>query len=254
MKVQQFRISFNPSGKIYGFTGKVAQGAFLGLLKNENDMTADVLHFGNRRRPYSVTPIRVGTPSYFDVTSLNDELSTHLTNILGNYQQRVITISDRVEQLLAPEIKTVFLTPTPIAEGTSIHLDFRTPTLFSSVHRKARMDAYPHIHRIWGDLVKTWNSFAESKVDESIVDRLLNQLSTPFFEFKSVPIKMGKMKVVGFTGKISFTVEDSTGLNYLIPLTRLARYFGVGGKRAMGFGNVNIRMGVRKNRQKKDAA
>lgn len=242
MKLCQFRISFQPSGKIYGFTGKVAQGAFLGLLKKEGDMTADVLHFGNKRRPYSLTPIKVATPSFFDVTSLNQELSTHLSHILENFNEKTIQVSNREEHLLPPEIKTAYLTPQPVTEGTRIQMQFWTPVLFSSNERKARTDPYPHLDRLWGDLIKVWNLQSEDTIDAELTHSLLQQLSTPFFNFRSVRIKLGQIRVTGFTGKITFHVEDGTGLEYLLPLARLAGYFGIGGKKAMGFGRVHVRI------------
>lgn len=235
---------------IYGFTGKIAHASILAIINQTNPELAEKLHEGNERRTFVVSSIHKPkefnkTIGRFTVTTANAIVKQTLQHIFQNSTSTTLNILNHQCQIVKVAVMSEFINgKEQIQENTNIRIRFLSPTFFSTANRKAKTDPYPSLDRMWNSMVETWNFLAGEQLGElngEFTNRLLKQINTPSFDLKSTHIRLShRIKVTGFTGMINLTVENTEGLQQLLPLLKLTDKWGIGSKRTIGFGRVNI--------------
>ncbi len=235
---------------IKGFNGRIAHGAFLQYLRKHDLLLSQDLHEGNSKRTYSLSPIKfekmadnwVGKLS---IHTVDERIIKSLLSLIMENKYGEIYIVDTKCQVIRIDFSRKEISPLrEINMASRINMKFISPTYFSNDHRKSKSDPYPHIGRIWLDIIKTYSMLVEEikEVDRQLlVNIFTQQLSTPRFNLRSMQVSLSKhMKINCFMGYIQFHVEDNTNLELLIPMLECVSSWGIGGKRAMGFGRIQL--------------
>ncbi len=256
-----FTIQFNMPKELYikGFNGRIAHGAFLQYLRKYDVLLSQDLHMGKEKRSYSLTPIEfIKTSSYYDgkfsVYTNDERIINAIMSLIIQNKYGDIYIVDTICKVTQIGFNRVEIPePTAIKSGTIFWLNFNQPTYFSNSNRKSKSDAYPHLNKIWMDMLNTYSDLIEEinlSDKRMLADKLMDQLSTPRFKLESRHVIMSEhIKITCFKGSIMFKVEDASYIDLLIPILELAKLWGIGGKRSMGFGRVSVNFVEEKNKK-----
>ncbi len=130
----------------------------------------------------------------------------------------------------------------PPKVGSGFALRFQTPAVFPDPNRKRKVDPYLNLQKLWYTTKKTYEMITGETLDEDLPRRIEKQVGVTNFELKSVKVSLTKTaKVFATTGYLKFIVEDNEGLDHLNRLVQTMEHWGIGGKRAMGFGKVKVK-------------
>jgi CRISPR-associated endoribonuclease Cas6 len=103
---------------------------------------------------------------------------------------------------------------------------------------------FPAPEHVFSSLLNTWNAFSPVKIDERFRERF-KDIRVGRFDIHSELWHFSKYKVFGCRGMIEYNFEKkftSSDIKLLNALSELANFSGVGYKRTMGMGMVNVRL------------
>ncbi len=254
----KFNFIIDRDEKIKGFTGRISHGAFLQYIRKYDIELSAELHEGNKRRPYSLWPIKFdqdGKNGELKIATYDKKLSMNLFSIIGNTQDHYIVLVDTKCPIYQVDFNRVNVEKginitsnnnsqiiTNINKGDQFWINFITPTIFANDSRISKIDPYPNLDRIWKNLLDTYE-FLVKKLDDKIkiLEQLNSSIAVSRFKIRSISVSMSNyMKFPAFKGSIKFVVEKNEKLYILPTLLNIAKYWGIGGKRSMGLGKVRI--------------
>ncbi len=244
--IQRFKFFIDvPSDfRIGGFTGKVSQGAILTYLKDKNPNLWKKMHESNYERPYSIFPFtKISNGATIGVATTDEELSQTIFRIIVEDDYGTIRLIDQdfpVYQIQFNKVNPVPSKPPEIGSGFALR--FQTPAVFPDPNRKRKVDTYINLLKLWHTTKKTYEMITGEKLDENLPQKIEKQVAVTNFELKSIRVSITKTaKVFATTGYLKFIVEDNEGLDHLNRLVQTMEHWGIGGKRAMGFGKVKVK-------------
>ena len=245
----KFKVIIPKGLKFPRYTGRIIQGAFLQYLRKQDPIVSQELHEGNDRRTYTTKGIhykKIGETTFglFEIHTIDPQIIDTMISILTSSNAGEIYLLNRFCAVVNVEYeKHQFGMLSTYPLYSSIEIKFITPTMFANDYRINKMDHYPDLQRIFENMIKTYEFlFSPIENNEDLLIRLQRQLTPNIFEFQSKFIRLGEnIKLKGFTGKISFIIEDSTGLDILKDLLEISNLWGIGAKRSMGMGRINVR-------------
>jgi CRISPR-associated endoribonuclease Cas6 len=251
-EIIQFKFSFSMDNedKINTFSGRIAYGAILGFIKKYDEDLSQYLHEGREKRSYSVNGIKnekIGNVKTniqsILLTTTDHKLTQGIIRILSNNEINSIIINDSQVKLLNIDVLVKKIEEEEnLKIGDQIRLRFNSPVIFASNKRKAKTDPYPHLNTLYTQIIKLYSRIVQEltpKEIEELVSKYMENIATPSFNLQSKHITLGhKVKVTGFVGTILLIIEDNSGLDFFLPMIKLANLWGLGGKTTMGFGQI----------------
>ncbi|MBU0580073.1 MAG: CRISPR-associated endoribonuclease Cas6 [Candidatus Margulisbacteria bacterium] len=125
-------------------------------------------------------------------------------------------------------------------ETKSFTLNFRTPSAF--VYGDAVM-ALPVPYSVFRSYLFKWNSFSPSNfhMEEDLLKVIEKSLFPSRYSLNTKILDMDKFRMVGFTGKCTFSVMgkvSSEELKNILTLVRFSFYAGTGAKTTIGMGQT----------------
>ncbi|MCY3412085.1 MAG: CRISPR-associated endoribonuclease Cas6 [Candidatus Heimdallarchaeota archaeon] len=246
----------NSDFKLYGFSGRVAHGAFLRLCEKLDPTVSPILHNQKRSKSFSLTHIQVDKRknlASFSLSTADDEISKLILSLIAEQSNLEIYIGDTHHKLSHIQVQRIEL---PISEKFDMfRVFFNTPTFFSSPYRKSKIDAYPDLTKIWRSMIKNYSRIVTpiSDIDQkSLVELCIKNIDVFQHKFHSVEVKQGKnRKQRGFKGEFSARIENTEGLDILPSILALATIWGVGGKTTQGFGQIYVKKREREDENTK---
>ena len=230
--------------------GRKAQGMFLQCIKSANLELSKKLHSGVLKRPYSLTRL-FRSPKYpgllnFSVTIGDLQLQAAFQQYLFQKVSPTVIIDRQKCQVIETAITNhEFSSFTAPTVGTIVKLTIKTPLILSSQARQSKVDPLPLPERIWGNLWETWSDLIAPLNQEAkikFLQAVKYQLSTPAFDIRTVSCIFGEgAKIPGLAGYLIYKVEKPDDLEALVPLAEFATIWGIGSKRARGYGSVIAR-------------
>ncbi len=240
----QFFIDLPSDHHIGGFTGKVSQGALLTYLKQKNPNLWERLHDSNHERPYSMFPLtKTSNGATLGVATTDEELSQTILRIIVEDDYGTIKLVNRACPVYQVQFSKINPVPPELPKtGYGFAIRFQTPAVFPDPYRKRQANPFPNIEKLWHNAAKTFEQLTGQQLDDELPQRIEKQVAITNFQLKSVQVSLTKTaKVPAAIGYVKFVVENNEGLEHLGQLIQVMENWGIGGKRAMGFGKVKIK-------------
>lgn len=243
------------------FTGHVARGLLLHILRHVNPAVSQSLHELNVLKPYSVTPLYFKSkarthegylldpalPCRVRFRFLKDEPARHLIEYFQ--QKSTVTIIDATFHIASMTIKSKDYSEIE-GEAKPVHafrLYFKSPTYLASLGTDFHC-LWPEHTRIFPNLMRLWSSCNTGKYygkEEHLEYKewLTKNMGVSEHELHTQLVHMGRRKATGFLGWTTYEMKAEDEWNRTThALARFAEYSNVGGNRTGGFGVVQIRI------------
>lgn len=237
------------------FTGSVARGLLLHMLKSVDPTSSEVLHQPHIRKAYAVSPLYFRSkmrsekgylldPSYpcrFRVGFLEDAYAKLLLKRFES--ESSVLIYDTTFRIASMKVRSrsygeLLAESKPVE---SFRLVFQTPTCFAALGRRYH-SLFPEPKHVFGGLLSLWNLYSdkdkvEGEEKEAYLQWLGREVGVSGFSLETQQVSTGKGTVIGFMGWTAYrTQEDEKWQRLTNCLAKLAEYSNIGKNRTAGFG------------------
>lgn len=242
------------------FTGHVARGLLLHIVKQVDPGVAGVLHELDVSKPYSVTPLRFRSASRVEkgfvldpahpcrvgFRFLRDELANYMLRFFEKHNS--VMIFDTVFHIASLSIKSKSYESLVREAGTAgrFRLFFTTPTYMPCLGSSYRW-MFPDAVRVFSGLMRLWNKFSDDRrfcKEEFMAYKewLAKNVGVCSYRLETRVAVMRNKKAVGFTGWCNYEVGDleSEWGEVTITLAMFGEFSNVGGNRTGGFGVTKL--------------
>jgi len=238
------------------FTGYVARGLFLHVLRGVDPGLAGELHGEGVPKPYSVTPLRfksvgkkgegyvvdVGFPVRVWFRFLREDLAGRfLEYFYGHESVLIYDVAFRVGCLSVKSESYEDLWKGVDGPVEGLRLYFRTPTYLACLGSNYHY-LFPDPTRVFSGLMRLWNRFSDFKrfSKEEFLEYkewVLRSVGVSQHRLRTCLALMGRKKANGFVGWVTYELGEADEWNRVTQvLARFAEYSNVGGNRTGGFG------------------
>ena len=238
------------------FTGYVARGLLLHVVRQVDPSASGLLHELNVSKPYSVTPLRFRKkgrvenglvldplfPCWVRFRFLKDEYSAFLLSFFQ--KQNSLMVFDTVFRIasLSVNCKSYGELEKEAGAVDGFRLSFRSPTYFASLGSGYHW-MFPDAVKVFSGLMRCWNLFSDGRrfgKEEYVAyrDWLGKNVGVSEYELWTRLAVMRNKKATGFVGWITYEIKDkeSEWNRITCMLARFAEFASVGGNRTGGFG------------------
>jgi CRISPR-associated endoribonuclease Cas6 len=242
------------------FTGYVARGLLLHIVKLVDPSASGLLHELNTAKPYSVTPLRFKSrarsekgyvldpnfPCRVRFRFLKDEYTTYLLNFFQ--KQNSVLIFDTTFRIASMSVncKSYEQLEKEAIVADAFRLSFRSPTYLASLGSGFHF-MFPDAVKVFSSLMRTWNLFSDSRrfgKEEymSYKEWLTNNVGVSEYELWTKLAVMRRKKATGFVGWVTYELKDleSEWNKITCMLARFAECANVGGNKTGGFGVTRL--------------
>jgi CRISPR-associated endoribonuclease Cas6 len=238
------------------FTGHVARGLLLHIVRLVDPGAAGVLHELNVSKPYSVTPLRFrsvsrvengfvldpASPCHVAFRFLRDDLAGYVLKFFE--KQNAVMIFDTVFRIASLSIKSKSYADLEreAQAAERFKLIFETPTYLPCLGSSYRW-MFPDPVRIFSGLIRVWNRFSDGRrfsKDEFLAYKewLGKNVGVCGYKLRTRLAVMREKKAVGFMGWCAYEMKDleSEWSKATVMLTKYAEYSNIGGNKTAGYG------------------
>ncbi|MEM2337615.1 MAG: CRISPR system precrRNA processing endoribonuclease RAMP protein Cas6 [Candidatus Bathyarchaeia archaeon] len=244
------------------FTGHVARGLLLHVVRQVDPIAANVLHELNVSKPYSVTPLRfksisqvengfVLDPAYpcrVGFRFLRDDLAGYVLRFFE--EQNNVLIFDTVFRIASLSIKSKSYEDLE-REASAVErfrLIFETPTYLPCLGSSYRW-MFPDAVRVFSGLMRVWNKFSDGRrfgKEEFLAYKewLGKNVGVCGYRLGTRLAVMRDKKALGFTGCCAYEMGDleSEWNKVTVMLAKYAEYSNIGGNKTAGYGVTKFTM------------
>lgn len=261
---------FCESGTIRGKGGETVHGFVLNEVARVTQRYAETLHNMRGVKPFSLSPLLLKRNEgewEFKDGKLNIRRNTPVMILISAFDDRILNVlmeafTDADKQ--KREVKIGGLRAVVNKVGLN-EMDGGRFDKFSDIMENAKMEkkitfylltplsfrqngiqqTFPTPELVFSSLLQTWNAFSDIKIPEEIKDRF-RSIVVSRYNLHSELWHFSKYKIFGCRGRVEYTFKDDfseSELRILNALSRFATYSGIGYKRTMGMGMVDVRFG-----------
>ncbi len=255
------------------FSGTALRGAFLDMLRSRSPELSTSLHDSHETRIYSLVPFPTGPR--FQTLFTQGESYEFAVNILD-----VDTLRPAIREMILhpPESVRLHHYQFPISRIDYFQNDLRTlmdawtKEFEKTLHRPYKISMrfvtpthlsqygsdfsslFPQPVRIFPGLLRVWNNVERLPKVERVSpyrDWVEQEVSVSRYQLRTTEIRMGpKRRIIGFVGETVYTIHDADSSMTALTacLARFAELSNVGKNRTAGFGRVQVRLGLDRNR------
>ncbi len=218
-----------------------------GVLMEQIDTEyAERLH-QNTLNPYSMSVIREGNKTIWNISTLNQEayeqiIMPLLSDSFQSFEMKKKELSIKIlEKDLTTKPKNELMQDFYKGEVSKyINIEFVTPTAFKS---EGHYIFYPDVRLMYNSLMNKYSA-ASTEVDmrdESTLEELMKHSEIVHYKLRSVPFPLEGIRVPGFVGTITIKIHGNQTLaSYAKLLFSFGEFSGVGIKTAMGMGRIRL--------------
>jgi CRISPR-associated endoribonuclease Cas6 len=242
------------------FTGYVARGLLLHVVRQVDPGASGLLHELNVSKPYSVAPLKFRSngrdakgyaldplfPCYASFRFLKDEYAAHVFNFFQ--KQNSVLVFDTTFRIASLSVNCESYEELE-KEAHAIdefRLSFRSPTYFASLGSKYHW-MFPDAMKVFCGLMRGWNLFSDSKKfgkKEYVAYKewLTKNAGVSEFELWTRLAVMKRKKATGFVGWATYELKDKKSKWNKIThmLAKYAEYANIGGNKTGGFGVTKL--------------
>jgi CRISPR-associated endoribonuclease Cas6 len=254
----ELKIFATKSVKFPLFTGYIARGLALYMLRTVNPSISQNLHEPNAVKPYSVTPlyfkssrkfvdgyeIDISSPCIFKIRLLDDSITKNVVDYLASHES--VMIFDTIFKIASVRTKTEDFTK--ISDNKIFRINFTTPTHLSKISSK--FDAvFPEPLSVFSNLMRIWDSCMHEKFGKENHTKYKiwteKDVTVSAYDLRTVTV-FGKSMKIGFIGWSNYRIDDDDkNSEFSLITNKLARfgeYSNIGMERTAGFGVVRYYM------------
>jgi CRISPR-associated endoribonuclease Cas6 len=242
------------------FTGHVARGLLLHMVRLVDPSAAGVLHELNTSKPYSVTPLSFRSVSRVEKGYVLDPAQPCLVRFrflrdnLANYllrffeKQNTVMIFDTVFRIASLSIKSKSYADLEheASSDERFRLVFKTPTYLPCLGSSYRW-MFPDAVRVFSGLMRIWNLFSDSRhfsKEEYLAYKewLAKNMGVCEYRLWTRLGIMREKKAVGFVGWCAYEMKDleSKWNKVTAMLAKYAEYTNIGGNKTAGYGVTKV--------------
>ena len=250
-------------GIIKLYPGQKLHAVFLRIVNEVNIELSEKLHENELDKSFTVSSligcdiekenmIYKGKKYYFRVTTFDKQLFSLLTmalfkNKMFNSNVFLEDIEFKITNIIYDLSKSKWAGMFDMEEmlkkeefSNSVTMKFHTPTLFKTGDTFLRI---PEPDKIFGSLLRKFNKYSYYKIDEELFESF-KEIKIEQKNIRMRRAKLNKFFIEGFTGEVTFRVENENERlkQAMYILSEFAFYAGVGYKTTMGFGQVSKSM------------
>jgi CRISPR-associated endoribonuclease Cas6 len=252
------------------FTGYVARGLLLHVVKQVDPSAAGLMHELNVSKPYSVTPLQFRSkgraeggyvldplfPCRVSFRFLKDEYSTFFLSYFQ--KQSSLMVFDTVFRIasLSVDCKSYVELEKEAVAVDEFRLVFRSPTYFAFLGSGYHW-MFPDAVKVFSGLMRVWNLFSDGrrfgKEDYMAYREWLGKnVGVSKYELRTKLAVMKRKKAVGFVGWVAYEIKDKESEWNKIThmLAKYAEFANIGGNKTGGFGETRLVFSLRGNKQK----
>jgi CRISPR-associated endoribonuclease Cas6 len=252
-----------PNSPIYPdfLSGRHLHALFLEIVSSVDRPLGDRLHQQATDKAFTLSPLQVqgsrqmqwqqsqpipaGTPCWWRISLLDDQLFGHLAQLwlnlspsnpwhLGSADLLIASIlgTPQLSQPWAHFMPYAQLFEQASCEQRSLKLEFVTPVSFRQGERDTAM---PDRDRLFGSLLRRWNQYSGLEFSPDLIELLFPS----YFDIRTALVEDSRSKLIGCVGKISFRIFGEPSpeqIQQLNALTDFALFSGIGRKTPMGMG------------------
>ena len=242
------------------FTGHVARGLLLHIVKQVDPGASGFLHELNVSKPYSVTPLRFKSearsekgyvldtlfPCRVRFRFLKDDYATYVLNFFQ--KQNSVLIFDTTFRIasLSVNCKSYGELEKEARAVDEFRLFFRTPTYFASFGSGFHW-MFPDAVKVFSSLMRVWNLFSDGRrfgKEEYLAYKewLAKNVGLSEYELWTRLALMKHKKATGFVGWVAYELKDleSEWNKVTCMLAKFAEYGNIGGNKTGGFGVTRL--------------
>lgn len=242
------------------FTGHVARGLLLHMIRQVDPSAANVLHELNVLKPYSVTPLRFKVaqrsgkgylldytcPCHVSFRFLKDEMANYMLKFIE--KQSEVTIFDTTFRIasLTFKGKSYDELEAEAQPAEKLRLYFQTPTYLPCLGSSYRW-MFPDPVRVFSGLMRVWNKFSDGRrfsKEEFLAykDWMTKNMGVCGYKLWTRLAVMREKKAIGFMGWVSYEMKlDSEWSKVTVLLAKYAEYSNIGGNKTAGYGVTKLR-------------
>lgn len=248
-------------------SGRHLHALFLTLISNIDQNLGNHLHASQSNKPFTLSPLQVnhprhyshqlqwehqteikkGTPCWWRISLLDDELFSKLTPLwlnlnseqswhLGSANLNINSIqgTPNSKQPWGNSCLYTELYEKASETETTFKFTLATPVAF----RQGKQDtALPTPELVFNSLWKRWNKYSRIELSPLPID----QIFPSYFDIETVIMSDSRSKLIGCVGEISYRLfgdVDPLQIKQLNTLANFALYSGIGRKNTMGLGMI----------------
>ena len=252
------------AGPVPATHGRLAQAAFLDIIRRVDPALAAALHLKNQRRPYTVSPLHglgratqagqfrlnAGDTVWLRFTLLGSDLFTTFTRFLlmKNEELRIknglpgvrlgeveFTITEMLttpgSHRWAGYTRLAELAPADAASSQSrrISLEFASPTVFSRNSDKEGMGKFMEVlplpEMVFGSLAARWNELMPTELDkQAIRDYATETVVVGPYKMESKMFYFWGRPQIGAVGQVTYLLKDKRDTAMIETFNRLAEF------------------------------
>ncbi|MEM2970114.1 MAG: CRISPR system precrRNA processing endoribonuclease RAMP protein Cas6 [Candidatus Bathyarchaeia archaeon] len=242
------------------FTGHVARGLLLHIVRLVDPSAAGVLHELNVSKPYSTAPLNFRSvsrvekgyvldtahPCRINFRFLRDALAGYVLRFFE--KQNSVMIFDTVFRIASLSIKSKSYGDLE-SEAEAVErfrLVFETPTYLPCLGSSYRW-MFPDAVRVFSGLMRVWNKFSDDRrfnKEEFLAYKewLAKNVGVCGYRLETRLTFMRDKKAVGFVGWCSYEMGDleSEWNRVTVMLAKYAEYSNIGGNKTAGYGVTKL--------------
>jgi len=262
-------LNLTPISKIspHYLSGRHLHALFLTLVSRVDQDLGNYLHSSQSNKPFTLSPLQVnhskhyshqlqwdhktaikeGTPCWWRISLLDDELFGQLTQLwlnlntndswhLGSAKLQVSSIQGTPH----PQQRwgNSCLYPELYEEASNTETNFKFTLATPVAFRQGKQDtALPTPELVFNSLWKRWNKYSGIEFSQLPFD----QIFPSYFDIQTVIMSDSRSKLIGCVGEISYRLfgdVDPLQIKQINALADYAFYSGIGRKNTMGFGMI----------------
>ena len=238
------------------FTGHVARGLLLHIVRSVDPSVAGVLHELNVSKPYSVAPLRFRSvsrvengfvldpvhPCYVSFRFLRDDLAGYVFKFFEKRNAVMILDTDFHIASLSIKSKSYADLEREAQAAERFMLVFETPTYLPCLGSSYRW-MFPDPMRIFCGLIRVWNRFSDSRrfSKEDFLaykDWLGKNVGVCSYKLRTKLAVMRERKAMGFVGWCAYEMRnlESEWSKVTVMLAKYSVYSNIGGNKTAGYG------------------
>lgn len=263
-------VRFKEAGRIRGRGGEAVMGFLLNEVSQVSKDYAQTLHDAKGNKPYAISPllpisngvsfqVSDGVMTIDEGNSAKILISALDETTLGVVMRAMIDAHKEKREIniggVRAEITKIGIKESEGAKYTTfsdiikrdkikntVRFRFLTPLSF---RKNGIQQTFPLPELVFSSLLKTWNAFSEIKFPEGIRKKF-SCIAVARYNLHTELWHFSRYKIFGSRGGISYDFSKGFSeeeIKILNSLSELANFSGVGYKRTMGMGMVNVRFG-----------
>jgi CRISPR-associated endoribonuclease Cas6 len=248
-------------------SGRHLHALFLNLVSTVDQNLGDHLHSSQSNKPFTLSPLQInypkpysyqlqwehkteikkGTPCWWRISLLDDQLFGQLTQLwlnlnsqeswhLGSAKLNINSIQG------TPHSKQPWgnscLYPELYEKASETETTFKFTLATPVAFRQGKQDtALPTPELVFNSLLNRWNKYSNIEFSNLPID----QIFPSYFEIKTIITADSRSKFIGCVGEMSYRLfgdVDSLHIKQLNTLANFSLYSGIGRKNTMGFGMI----------------